>query len=155
MTQQRYTTYNNIIDVVNNESRTLLNNAINHNIYRWNLLADPGLGFAKTAEQSTKLLKYINLYKPIENISVLVGASRKRFISNIIESNRKNKLQEQQQEQQANTTATDIESVTMHDRSDGTLATVSHCVYNNIDFVRVHNVRQTANVIAVTQRLKS
>lgn len=47
------------------------------------IIADPGLGFAKTAEQSFKLLNNLELFKSLE-VPYLVGASRKSFLSKTI-----------------------------------------------------------------------
>jgi len=50
-----------------------------HNIPKWNLMIDPGLGFAKSHDQSMKLLSNLD-HLVRTGYPVLVGASRKRFI---------------------------------------------------------------------------
>jgi len=45
---------------------------------------DPGIGFAKTAEQSLSLLKHLHVFTET-NIPVLIGASRKSFIGKTLD----------------------------------------------------------------------
>jgi len=48
-----------------------------------NLVIDPGLGFAKTAEHNWALLRALPLFVAT-GIRVLVGASRKRFLGSLL-----------------------------------------------------------------------
>lgn len=43
------------------------------------IVVDPGIGFGKTLEQNVMILKNINIFQGL-NVSLLLGASRKRFI---------------------------------------------------------------------------
>eukprot|EP01065_Artemidia_motanka_P020674 TRINITY_DN24739_c0_g1_i1.p1 TRINITY_DN24739_c0_g1~~TRINITY_DN24739_c0_g1_i1.p1 ORF type:complete len:473 (+),score=141.87 TRINITY_DN24739_c0_g1_i1:67-1485(+) len=50
---------------------------------RWNIMVDPGIGFAKTQEQNLSLLKHLRRFAAapgLAGLPLLVGASRKRFI---------------------------------------------------------------------------
>lgn len=49
------------------------------------LIIDPGLGFAKTAEHNWELLRHLDELTPLA--PVLVGASRKRFIGRLLPDN--------------------------------------------------------------------
>lgn len=89
------------------------------------ILLDPGIGFAKTAEQSLALLGRIaelrSLGKPL-----VVGPSRKSFIGKV--------------------TGAPVER-----RLPGTLAAVTACVLAGVEVLRVHDVaeaRQAADVAA-------
>ena len=54
-------------------------------ILRGNIVLDPGIGFGKTPEQSMTALARLNELSAFE-LPLLVGASRKRFISSVVPS---------------------------------------------------------------------
>jgi dihydropteroate synthase len=86
---------------------------------------DPGIGFAKTAEQSVELLARVGELRRLGR-PLLVGPSRKSFIGKL--------------------TGAPVE-----DRLPGTLAAVAHCVLAGVEILRVHDVapvRQAALVAA-------
>jgi dihydropteroate synthase len=51
------------------------------------LIWDPGLGFAKTTAQNLELLRQLDLLVA-EGFPVLIGASRKRFIGDVLDQPR-------------------------------------------------------------------
>lgn len=61
--------------------------ALSAGIKRWNIVLDPGLGFAKTASQSLELLSRLGELAEegsgLEGYPVLVGGSRKRFVGKV------------------------------------------------------------------------
>ena len=71
-------TYGDVVEDVLAELRVLLQAAREAGCRQ--LLADPGLGFAKTAEQSASLLAATPRFAEL-GVPVLVGSSRKRFLS--------------------------------------------------------------------------
>ncbi len=93
------------------------------------ILVDPGLGFAKTAEQSLELLRRIDELKA-DGYPIVVGPSRKRFVGA-------------------------VHGTGVDDRLDGTLAACAWCASHGIDVVRVHDVkavRRTVEMIAAIKR---
>jgi dihydropteroate synthase len=92
----------------------------------WELLiVDPGIGFAKTAEQNLILLRQLGVLRSLGR-PLLLGVSRKSFIGKI--------------------TGAPVEG-----RGAGTLAAVAACVLSGVEFLRVHDVaaaRQAALVAA-------
>jgi len=76
------------------------------------LIFDPGIGFAKDALQSIRILKNIDLYR-ILGLPLYVGHSKKSFLD-----------------------AIDIEG----DRSEKTLEVSKFLIGKNVDFLRVHDV---------------
>jgi dihydropteroate synthase len=54
-------------------------------VSRGNIVLDPGIGFGKTAEQSMTALARLNEFA-VFGLPLLVGASRKRFISSVTPS---------------------------------------------------------------------
>ncbi len=92
------------------------------------IFIDPGIGFGKTLEHNLLLLKNIDRFVAT-GYRVLVGTSRKRFIGTI--------------------TGRDDPC----DRTYGTAATVALCAAAGVSIVRVHDVRDMADVAAVSNRI--
>jgi len=98
MMQSQYLNYNNsnsntntdsiimVTEVANELNKQLLNH-VNKHIPLWLQIIDPGIGFAKNYDQNILLLqpKSINLFKKLlQNRPLLVGLSRKKFLTKII-----------------------------------------------------------------------
>jgi len=79
---------------------------------------DPGLGFAKTAEQNLSLLRHLDELVAT-GIPVLVGASRKSFIGRL------------------------TGDAAVDDRLEGSLAAAVWAIDKGVAMVRVHDVRPT------------
>lgn len=56
--------------------------ALDAGVAREQIVIDPGLGFAKTAEQNWVLLQHLSAFQDMQ-LPVLVGASRKSFLSKV------------------------------------------------------------------------
>ena len=107
------------------ELRAALARADAAGIDRDRVVLDPGIGFAKTAEQSVELLARIGELRALGR-PLLVGPSRKSFIGKLT-------------------------GAAVEDRLPGTLAAVVACVLAGVEFLRVHDVapcRQAARVAA-------
>ena len=89
---------------------------------------DPGIGFSKDLNQNLEILRNLDVFKNF-NLPILIGASRKRFIGEIL--NEKNPKE----------------------RDIGTLAISCLCSQFNIDIVRVHNVKLNYQVLKVADRI--
>ncbi len=89
---------------------------------------DPGIGFGKTQNQNLKALQSVATLKRHFDLPVLVGASRKSFINAIHPS-----------------------CVTA--RLGGTLAAHLHAVQQGADIIRVHDVADHVQALAVSQAL--
>jgi dihydropteroate synthase len=117
--------YGDVVGEVRAELEAALRRAERAGVSRERIVLDPGLGFAKTAEQSLALLAGLGrLLEP--GCPLLVGPSRKSFIGKL--------------------TGAPVEG-----RLPGTLAAVAACVLAGAAFVRVHDVaaaRQAALVAA-------
>ncbi|KAH9209778.1 Dihydropteroate synthase-like protein [Leptodontidium sp. 2 PMI_412] len=88
-------------------------------IRRWRIILDPGIGFAKTAEQNVEILRRLDELRDwpgLRGLPWLVGSSRKSFIGKI----------------------TGVE--TADERIMGTAVTVAAAVQGGADIVRVHDV---------------
>jgi len=117
--------YDDLLGEVAAELRAALARAAAAGIPAERVILDPGLGFAKTPEQSVTLLARVGELRALGR-PLLVGPSRKRFIGHL--------------------TGAPVE-----DRLPGTLAAVTACVLAGVELVRVHDVaaaRQAALVAA-------
>jgi len=101
---------------------------------RGSVWLDPGLGFAKTAEQSALLLSSLGRFRKT-GYRVLVGPSRKSFIAEL---------------------APDAsgERPPADGRLGGTVAAVLVCADAGVDAVRVHDVRAMRQSIQMHQALR-
>ena len=120
--------YDNLLNEVKDSLDNLIKNALEKNISERNLIIDPGIGFSKDIYQNLEILRNLYLFKNL-NLPILIGASRKRFIGEILdEKNPK-------------------------ERDIGTLAISCLCSQFNIDIVRVHNVRMNYQILKVADRI--
>ena len=120
--------YDNLLSEVKSSLENLINNALRKNISKENLIIDPGIGFSKNINQNLEILKNLDVFKNM-NLPILIGASRKRFIGEILNENNPK------------------------ERDIGTLAISCLCSNFNIDIVRVHNVKLNYQILKVADRL--
>ena len=78
------TSYSDVISNVREELCLRTEAALQAGISVSNIIWDPGLGFAKTTEQSLEILRKINLLQK-EGFPLLLGPSRKRFVGAILD----------------------------------------------------------------------
>lgn len=75
--------YRDVVYEVRDELMAGVDAAVAAGVRPENLVIDPGLGFAKTAEHNWALLRALPLFVAT-GIRVLVGASRKRFLGSLL-----------------------------------------------------------------------
>ena len=71
--------YNNVLSEVKCSLETLINNALEKNVSKNNLIIDPGIGFSKDLHQNLEILRNLDILKKL-NLPILIGASRKRLM---------------------------------------------------------------------------
>ena len=98
-------------------------------IARDRIVLDPGIGFGKTPKQSLTALARLGQLKTF-GLPLLVGASRKRFISSVVPSQ-------------------------PDDRLAGSLAAHLLAVENGAAIVRVHDVAETVQALRVADAIRS
>jgi dihydropteroate synthase len=116
-TMDSLTSYRNVVSDVTTELRARTAAARHAGCDASNLLIDPGLGFAKTAEQSLELLRWVSDLRAL-GYPLVVGPSRKRFIGGDVS-----------------------------ERLAGTMAAVAWCAMHGVDVVRVHDVLEARRVV--------
>lgn len=118
--------------------------ALNARVRRWNLIADPGIGFSKTVAGNTALLRDLRRFTtrdpmaslgysvphPLSDLPVLVGASRKSFLGKLTGQDTQPK-----------------------DRDFATAAAVVASVQQGCDVVRIHNVAGLRDTVKVADAI--
>ena len=120
--------YDNVLSEDNCSLVNLIKNALEKNISMKNIIVDPGIGFSKDLNHNLEILRNLDLFKKL-NLPILIGASRKRFIGEILNENNPK------------------------ERDIGTLAISCLCSQLNIDIVRVHNVKLNYEILKISDRI--
>ena len=92
-----------------------------------NIIIDPGIGFGKTPEQNLVVMSRLEELKTM-GCPVLLGASRKRFIGEIL-------------------------GLPVDERVEGTGATVSLGIAKGVNIVRVHDVKAMVRIATMTDAM--
>jgi len=121
-------TYDDLLNDVKYSLESLINNALDKNISKKNIIVDPGIGFSKDMNQNLEILRNLDLFKELE-YPILIGASRKRFIGEI------------------------LSELNPKERDVGTLAVSCLCSQLKIHIVRVHNVKLNYQILKVADRI--
>ena len=128
------TDYNNdlILDI-SNELYERVKVAINAGVKRWNIIIDPGIGFAKNFNQNLEILKRLNEFNGknslLEGFPCLIGVSRKQFIGKV------------------------INQPIPQNRNWGTAAACTAAISAGVDILRVHDVKEMLDVAKVADSI--
>lgn len=93
-----------------------------------NILVDPGIGFGKTVDHNLLILKHLRELEVLGR-PIVLGTSRKAFVGALLDR--------------------DLEG-----RLVGTLATVAIGAWNGAHILRVHDVQETREVLAIVHAIK-
>ncbi|CCD93172.1 Dihydropteroate synthase (DHPS) (Dihydropteroate pyrophosphorylase) [Bradyrhizobium sp. ORS 375] len=94
-----------------------------------NIVLDPGIGFGKTAEQSMRALARLDAFARF-GLPLLVGASRKRFISSVVTSE-------------------------PHQRLGGSIAAHLIAAQRGAAIIRAHDVAETVQAVRVAAAIEA
>lgn len=128
-TMQTLTEYQDVVGEVREFLTAQIAKATASGIAKSNIIIDPGIGFAKTADQSLELLQRLAELKAL-NFPLLVGVSRKSFMHPILN---KDKPQE---------------------RVWGTAAACYGAIAKGADILRVHDVPEMYDVCRVADAIE-
>ncbi|MFT7681387.1 MAG: dihydropteroate synthase [Moritella dasanensis] len=104
-----------------------IDDCVNAGIRREHIILDPGFGFGKTLEQNYQLLADTAVFHQF-GLPVLIGVSRKSMIGNLLQCDESQRLA-------------------------GSLACASAAATDGAQILRVHDVRETTDVLAVVAQL--
>ena len=126
-TMQDNPQYSNVVSEVLDFLKAKASVAQKHGIEKEKIILDPGIGFGKTLNQNLQLMKSLKKFSSA-NIQVLLGSSRKSWINYIDPSN-------------------------ADERIGGSLASVAHALKQNVHTYRIHDVKETNQMIKVLKAL--
>jgi dihydropteroate synthase len=115
----------NVVDEIINWGQQKIAYLASKKIQKSQLIFDPGIGFAKNSTQSIRILKNINALRVL-NLPIYVGHSKKSFLD-----------------------AINIPSQPNLDRTAKTLILSQYLAQKNVDYLRVHDVKENIEAIDV------
>ncbi len=128
-TMQRDTRYGNLLDEIRAFLEAAMARAVAAGVAREAILLDPGIGFAKDAAQSLAILAKIATLQAMGR-PLLVGPSRKSFLAPL------------------------LDGAPPSARLWGTAGAVAWLADQGVDVVRVHDVREMAEMLRVLRHLR-
>ena len=134
-TMQTMACYGDVVAESAREVREAVRRALEAGVRPDRIIVDPGIGFAKTAEHNLALLRDLARWRRLAVpeelgwLPLLVGTSRKSFIGHV------------------------LGGLSVHERAEGTAATVALAAAAGADLVRVHDVRAMARVAAMADAI--
>lgn len=126
-----------LINGVSRELAQQITRAFARGVRKWQIILDPGIGFAKNKDQNLTLLRHASYFKryskefdgdkylSFNGMALLIGTSRKRFLGTLID-----------------------EPVAAQ-RVIATTATTVGCIEQNVDILRVHDVKENKEAAVV------
>lgn len=140
-TMDSLTDYNDVVADVGDWLTQQINTCAAAGVPRWRIYADPGLGFAKTAQQSASILAELpRLRQHLPNgMPVVIGYSRKRMVDHLLKMG---------------LPMPPSAPTNMPDRDLGGLALATWATLNHADVLRLHDVRSASFVCAATRGLQ-
>jgi dihydropteroate synthase len=156
-TMQLNPRYRNPVIEIRDELIKSIETARNAGIKKEDIILDPGIGFGKNLEANTALLGKIDKWRP-EGYQILIGLSRKSFLGRIIDDEDKRSMKHFRRHITAaaedTITVDEQEYVsTPEDRLTATTAAHAWCLNKGVDILRVHDVKEARQLIAVWEAL--
>lgn len=126
-TMQQNPIYADLIGDISDYLRGSIALAHQHGVDAERIAVDPGIGFGKTLEHNLQILRCLREFQRLGR-PILVGTSRKSFIGKVLDA-------------------------PVEQRLFGTAATIAVAVANGADVVRVHDVKEMAQVARMTDAI--
>lgn len=127
-TMQTLTNYQDLIGEIYGFFERQIKKCRDLKIPRSHLIIDPGIGFAKTAEQNLEILRHLSQFKKL-NVPLLMGVSRKSFIGKILQQDNPK------------------------ERLWGTAAACCAAIAHQADILRVHDIPEMFDVVRVADAI--
>jgi dihydropteroate synthase len=129
-TMQQAVHFDDVLAEVGDELLAAVERAVARGVERSRIVVDPGIGFGKSAEHSAALVAASARLARVTRCPVAIGASRKSFLRTLTGANES-------------------------DRLAGSLAAALAATRHGASIVRVHDVGQTVEALAVTAAIES
>ena len=127
-TMQKNPAYGDVVAEILYFFREIFETAWSAGIERDKIIVDPGIGFGKSPEHNLEILRRLDEFRSLGR-PLAIGTSRKSFIGRALGRR-------------------------VGDRVSGTGATVAAAILRGADLVRVHDVREMADVARMTDLLR-
>lgn len=131
----KYPVYADLVPEIISFLEKRIEYAVKSGIAHNNIIIDPGIGFGKRPEHNIEILRELNKFKCL-NLPIMVGTSHKSFISNVLELSDDNNVSQ------------------LDSRLVGTLVTLVIAVTKGANIVRVHDVKETVQVIKMYRAIE-
>jgi dihydropteroate synthase len=160
-TMQNNPEYGDPVREIRNELLFSAEKAISAGIKKENIILDPGIGFGKRQQDNIALLSLLRDWRP-EEFLLLVGLSRKSFLGNIINAENTRCANSYRHHLKSNSDRKDLfppENARSpvpslpEDRLTASIAAHAWCLNQGVDILRVHDVKETRQLIAVWEAL--
>jgi dihydropteroate synthase len=156
-TMQRDIRFAQLLREVTDELAAAVERAVAAGVERPRIVVDPGIGFGKTPEQSAALVAAAGWLRQATRCPVLVGASRKSFLQAIVGGGTgfapRDRLGLTSRGAKARTPP--LTSGGSDDRLPGSLAAAIVAVERGASVLRVHDVGQTVQALAVARSIRA
>jgi dihydropteroate synthase len=119
--------YDSLISEITSFLRTRIQAAVDAGIPQNQIIIDPGIGFGKKVEHNLEIIRRLREFKSLGK-PILIGTSRKSFIGKVL-------------------------GLSTDDRLEGTAASIAVAIANGADIVRVHDVKEAARVVRMTDAI--
>ena len=120
--------YSNVVTDIIEFFNDRINKYVTNRIEKKRIIIDPGIGFGKTLEDNLQVLGNIKKFHDL-GVPILIGTSRKSFIGKIDQN-------------------TDVEG-----RLPGSISSALWCVSQGVQFLRVHDVKETRQALKIYQAI--
>lgn len=128
-TMQANLHYHSFMENLREELSESIEMAVEAGVEKKNIILDPGVGFSKSSDHNLEIIKNIKELKRM-GYPLLVGASRKRFIGEILDA-------------------------TADERLEGSLAVAVVSSWEGAAILRVHDVKETVRALKVTDAIRN
>ncbi len=121
--------YENVIDEIYDYLEDKTNTAVGSGIKPEKIIVDPGIGFGKTTEHNLRIINKVSEFKML-GYPVLIGASRKSFIGNVLD-------------------------LPVEERLEGSLSASVCSVIGGANILRVHDIKETIRAVKIAKSITS
>ena len=147
-TMQKNPRYGDVVAEVREFFARRIDAALSRGVRKENIIIDPGIGFGKRPRDNVLLLRKLDELRPDGVRSMLIGLSRKSFLGRILDADR-----EVLKSRGRSLISQGAPESSPSDRLTATLAAHAWCLAAGADILRVHDVKETRELIAVWEAL--